>query len=245
MNALQKALLKLAINGILCDLDDTLINTAPVFGKHMDMYSEVVSRELSVDFLEFRKNLQEINDRTFAIYSVRRSKWQIIIAELVNLYGPKAEDVLTRYYYILDNIYNIAPEFKEGAIDFLLQMKEIRLPVCLITHANTRWTYLKMNTYDLWKHTHALHIVSENQYKSYEEWLEGCKKVYLFPYQVLGIGDSIVSDMIPAFNAGIPYRIWLKNKNAWSIYVNHELPRGTITLNGIYEVIPKIIELAG
>lgn len=230
------------IAGILCDLDDTLLETWPLFDEQINMYCDFCSNALGVEQNTFRKSLQTFNDSTFVKYGVRRSKWQIVIAQLATLYGGSSESILTKYYYLLDEIYRTAPKLKPGVEEFLERVNEKHLKLSIITHANIPWTIIKMDKYGLWSKIDSLRIVSETGHKTEKEWLEECVRMRVMPFETLGIGDSILSDIIPMFKAGIAHRVWIDNANAWKMYVDHELPKGTVTVKSIADVIPLFLE---
>jgi len=70
-----------------------------------------------------------------------------------------------------------------------------------------------------------------------EAWVSGAKAARVSVEEVAAIGDNLKGDIESARKAGIKLLFWIKNKEAWSVYLSGTVPEGTLVIGEIGEFL--------
>ena len=239
---LSKVLREMGVLAIFCDLDDTLIPTHGLFGVQIALFLEAVVRDIQdIQYRDIESRLKASNDELFLASGPQRNNWRITVQRLILHYGPEFSHIFWGHYHYLDEIYQKSPSWKEGALEFLSQIAEENIPLVIVTHANKKWTLLKMERLELWKYVAHVYIVPEAGHKTAREWASACSLMKLSTSEVIAIGDSTISDMRPSCEAGISKRIWVNNAVGWDLYKAKGVPAGTLEVTSVSEIVPLLL----
>src|SRR5258708_21899764 len=79
------------LEGVLFDLDDTLINTNALFGKQLNLFFEFCrASEPNLNLDNFKAKFEELDSHSFATHGVSITKWKLIVDELSAMYGAES-----------------------------------------------------------------------------------------------------------------------------------------------------------
>ena len=111
----------------------------------------------------------------------------------------------------------------------------------LVTHANQEWTNFKLNGLNLRRFFEQVHIVHEDNHKTPEEWRAAIDHFGVEPYKAMVVGDNVKGDIQAAREIGVEKLVWIDHGRGWSLYRLGDVPEGTITVNGVNELIDALI----
>lgn len=224
---------RLGIDGILLDLDDTLIFTSEIFRKKMADYVEQVCEETTLDKTLFTQELSNANDNEYHRSGVRPNKWNIIVSELAKRHQNEKEAILGNLP-ILKMIYRTMPRMRPGALISLKIFQEIGRKTVQITHGNVDWTHWKNDQLGLWNYFDGLVIADEKGKKGPEHWLEGANIIGVSPSRCLAVGDNLKGDVVAAASVGMKTALI---PSPWSVYCEGEVPAETIRINQVFDLL--------
>lgn len=240
--AFSEALNRQGIKIILSDLDDTEILTASVFSLVLSDARKFLIEKVKIPTTEdeLKEEMKVINSRLFENMGVNPDRWLYFVQELSQKYslGKKVE---SRLEVMLAQIYNIPIPFAPGAEDLLQLIKQSKVPLKILTHANVEWTRRKYNwlRLDRFMKWDDIHIVSEDGHKTADSWLELISKTGYQPHECVVFGDSPRTDINPARSVGVKYCFLIDRMDSWAVHhqpVDAEVIRVT-HLDQIYEAI--------
>jgi len=230
---------RLGIDGVLYDLDDTLIYTSEIFRGFMDRYVEAVAVETGIPRSVLSEALSRINDDEYKRMGVNPKRWGEVVKRLAESLGDNS-GVLENNVDILLGIYRAEPRVRPGVKAILREMKGCGVKQGLVTHANEEWTHWKMDVVGLWDYFSIVLIADENGHKCAEHWRRGMEMLELPPERCLVVGDSLSGDIIPA--AGLGARtVWMPSP--WSVYRAGVVPEQTVQIeefNQFLEVLDRL-----
>lgn len=238
---LKDTLARLNIRGILFDLDDTLIHSSEIFLECKAEYVVKVAEETGLPVEDILNTLNKIDIEQFKVMGVNPLRWDATIAKLAQVFEEHGE-VFLENIEILKDIYKKLPRMRTGAIATLTALNGAGVKLGLVTHANTQWTYRKMDLLGLWNFFETVVIVNENGHKGVEDWNLAMENLGLLPKECLIIGDSLRGDVIPGDSLEAR-TIWLSNGSDWSVYKSGSLPERTVVLGEIQELLPALAGL--
>jgi phosphoglycolate phosphatase-like HAD superfamily hydrolase len=228
----------LGIDGAVLDLDDTLFKTNTLFLEAINQYLETVSKDLLCAKEGLRPRFIELNTAAFHGPSkVAPERWDEVVAGLIETYGH--QDIFSRHLPILYSIYQQTPLFLYHAELTLRALKDARLPIAIVTHANVTWTHLKIEQRRLADYVDYVWIADEHQPKSEADWGQAIDSLGIRSDHCLGVGDSIISDMVPLAHLGVRYRVHIPSP--CTFYRVGNLPPDTKTISGIDKLIDTIM----
>lgn len=221
------------VDGVLVDLDDTLIYTSEIFRRYMEEYAVQVSSLTGIDKEIFAKDLSEINDREYLNSGVSPKRWDNVVATLAEKH-LSGKEVILESLPILKKIYVTEPRMRSGAVESLKIFQEIGLKTALVTHANVEWTNWKMDRLGLWDYFDAVVIADENKMKKPEHWLQGAVMIDVQPRRCMVVGDNLKGDILSAASLGMK-TAWMPSP--WSVYREGEVPADTIKIQELLDLL--------
>src|SRR5258708_6816340 len=207
---------KRGVEGVLFDLDDTLISTTELFRQQFELFFEFCKNsEPHLEINVFRKKFKELDDNSYATHGVSLEKFDMIVDALCKEYGTES---FWDGLYIIHDIYNISPNIFEGARETLDVCKEAGLRIGLITHATDRWTDIKLDTLNLRSYFDHVKVVNIQQHKHKTDihWKEAIDSLGIDPKELFAVGDSLTGDVEAAYKAGVKTLAWISP--LWHIY---------------------------
>lgn len=204
----------------LVDLDDTLCPTREVFRKQMSQALMFLVENLHLTSPDgLKSDVEEINNHLFETMGVNPIRWKSVVSELAGRY-PLTPAVQKQTEKIFAQIYTTPLEIFPGAENALKFLQKARMPIGIITHANTKWTWRKYSWLGLdrfldWS---DIFIVDENGHKTASSWRESTEYFHINPENCVAAGDSPRSDINPAKEIGIKHRFLIDNGNLWSVH---------------------------
>ncbi len=241
---LNSAMATMGASGFLCDLDDTFLHTNRIFAKQIELFCTAVHLAIpTIPQQEITRDVQRLNNEVYKKYAVKSTNWELIANELIKIYGAYSREVIQNALVFMTDVYKTVPELRDGAIEFLREVKDQQIPLAIITHGNEAWTQLKINAHDLHFYIEGLNIVPEEVHKSSSHWQAAIDALDMQANEVIAIGDSILTDMWPAHECGINKLIWVDKPDGWGLYRQGSLPASAIAIKEIPEVIPLVCSL--
>ena len=221
------------VEGILFDLDDTLIFTSEIFTNFIVEYIDRISEQIGVDRSQFASELDELNVSLHKQFGVNPTRWTGVVEKLALLYPDSAEQILGGLP-ILKLIYTTVPRSKPGVFAVLDTFSRAGLKMGLVTHANVDWTYWKLDQVGLWNYFDGVVIADENGSKTSENWRNGAEMLNLDSNHCLAVGDNISGDIQSANSLGMK-TAWIPSP--WAVYREGKLPEGTIKINELSDLL--------
>lgn len=239
---LQEACKEAGIKLILGDLDDTFIRTNRLFMQQIAIFNETGVKLLPhIQVKDLEESLFRANRQAYATHSVDRASWKEVIRILTEEYGEESHVHIAQAISHIERVYTLVPDLREGASELLKALGDIDIPFGIVTHADGEWTELKVRTHNLDQYALDIRTVPTTEYKGPTHWKQAIDAFAVEPGQTLVIGDSIKSDMIPAYEAGVRMLIWVDNEESYSPYREGDLPPQTKSVTHLDQVIPLII----
>mgnify|MGYP001586072762 FL=1 len=229
----------LEIEGILFDLDDTLIYTSEIFIMFMQNYASEVAGKIGVNAGEMMSALQEINDEEYKTMGVNPKRWAAVVDKLAKRFEHGEKEIVDNLN-ILMNIYSIEPRMRTGVNTMLKIIRASGIKMGLVTHANVEWTKFKLDKLSLWDFFDQVIIVDENGHKKADDWKKGMDLLEVSPEKCLVVGDSLGGDIRPGDELGAR-TVYLPSP--WSVYRQGEVPERTVIINEIFELLAALDRL--
>lgn len=208
------------IKRFLLDLDDTLCPTRQIFIKFMSQaYCYLANNVTIVSREKWKEEIETINNRLFERLSVNSNRWNYVVDELAEKY-PLDEKLKQETKRIFKQIYNTPLTFLEGAEEGLDFISRVGIPMGIVTHADSEWTWKKCNWLNLERFVNwdDVFIVDENKHKTSESWVQAIRYFGLSAKECAVVGDSPRSDINPARKAGIRHCFLVEDPRQWSVH---------------------------
>jgi len=229
---------KYGIKAILFDLDDTLIKVRELFYKRMDESIDFIcSWYPKLDKEQLKKRQGEINTELFFQYSVDPKRWVATYKQLQAEFPGVSSEIWKEALRIVFLVYTDIPEVFEGAVEVLTLLQQAGITCVLVTHASIEWTAFKLEVTGLGVFFDHVVCISPAEFKTLEAWVSGAKAARVSVEEVAAIGDNLKGDIESARKAGIKLLFWIKNKEAWSVYLSGTVPEGTLVIGEIGEFL--------
>jgi len=235
----KEKLRSLGIEGILFDLDDTLIYTSEIFRMQMEVYTEEVAREMAIDPQLLYKTLSAMSDEEYKRMGVNPLRWKAVTDKLAEIFDDKSGKIVEKLHILL-HIYQTVPRVRPAARVFLETVKSCHIKQGLVTHANEEWTYFKLDQLELWNYFHTVLIADENGHKGEWHWRRAMEMLEVEPEKCLVVGDSLRGDIIPAASLGAR-TIWMPSP--WSVYREGTVPEGTVQIDELVHIWDGLMKL--
>ncbi len=235
-NELRERFESWGIEMVLFDVDNTLINTSKLYREKMGDYCQ---------FLEEKSGYgsEELAGMYFeAIYSMR-DEFNVIPAImeypariLGMLTGVDGEELEKEIGKILE-IYDTNPDVFDGAVEQVKRVRDAGVDTAVVTHAEEGWTFDKLKNFrGLFKEKICTPI---DEPKDSRAWYEGMERLGVEPEEVMIVGDSISSDIIPGLQLGVGKLVWISSGKKWEdmpvgdVYLYPQKPDEVIVIESI------------
>ena len=224
------------VDMVLFDVDNTLIDTSKMYREKMRGYCRFLEDKSGYDS-------EKLADMYFeAIYSMRH-EFNVtpaimeyparILARRVGVDGEELEAQISK---ILE-IYDSTPDDFEGAVEQVRRVRDAGVDTAVVTHAEERWTFDKLKNFrGLFKQRVSTPI---DEAKDSQAWFEGMERLGVEPQNVMIVGDSISSDIVPGLQLGVTKLVWISGGKKWEelsvsdVYLYPEKPDEVIVIERI------------
>ncbi len=227
---------EMGIDHAIFDLDGTLIKTRDLFDRQISEFYELISHSLPSDLTSegfegaVRDIVVDIRDK----WKVSPGLWQGVIERLSEQYNIGI-DFLKENMSPLLEIYEKAPELKEGALQTLDIFRQAGIEMAVLTHSSAEWAEIKLRERGLdFYFGDDVYTVDVNVSKGATHWVQTIDELGVNPKRVLVIGDNIEADILAAYQAGVIYLIYVEA--AWDAFKDGDLPEGVFQVEKLGEI---------
>jgi putative hydrolase of the HAD superfamily len=225
---------------ILFDFDDTLIDTNKVFTNANYKISKIISKRDKKPFKEVSEDFSKATLEAHIKFHVNPEKeWPEVIrifSQKYELSQIQKEEIIN----ILNSIYSTPVETFPDTIDTLKNLKRLGFNLYLVTHASKEYTDFKLVNSKIDKYIKDIFLVSVDEAKGVKHWKEALKQFNVNPKECIAVGDNVKGDIISADEVGIEKKFWFDSKSGWSHYKEGVLPKGTIIIHTLNEILKYI-----
>lgn len=190
------------IHGVALDIDDTLLDTEAVFARFVRETIVNIAAQVGQDERIVRAVFKQANTEAFAVHHVSPNRWNYVLKRV----GQELVDdsrAFLEQQHTLSRIYSTQIPWHEGARELLWAIREIAgLPITLVTNANEEWTDWKVKTMGLDQYANHVVVVDQQRKKDKRDWMWAAELMEVHPLDMLGIGDSVPSDIKPLQEIG-------------------------------------------
>lgn len=211
---------KEGIKRFLFDLDDTICPTREVFRSIMSQaYGYLVDKAPTLSREEWQEEIETINNRLFEKLGVRSSRWDYVVDELDEKH-TLGEGVVDEVKEIFQQIYTTPIPMFEGAEEGLGFIKNVGVPIGIVTHAGEEWTAKKYEWLDLGRFVdwESIYIVDEEGHKTSESWMQAIAHFGLEVGNCAVVGDSPRSDINPVWELGVKHCFLVNDSKQWTVH---------------------------
>jgi len=223
--SLEKALDSRGIKGLIFDLDNTVFETDTYYISKKDKAYLEVATKYPYKNLTPLETAQKVSDEVHRKFLERKCKPLPVIVEyeegLKDFYGSEFNHGMTE---ILENhfkdFYKNSPEIYPEAIsvfEFFLNYPKISF-FAANTLADIEWTQIKIENMKKQFGIRDLPFFTTDidRPKDWKAPIEGALSKGIELHELLVVGDSLDSDILPAISLGIKHLIWIDRRNAFS-----------------------------
>lgn len=236
-------LAKADIRLILFDLDDTLIKTHELFKRKVGEAVKYIARQSNLDGETVRKRIGVHIADAHRNIGVPPEIWDEVARNLTLDFSPKYEQLFRQGTEIIKGVYTIAPQYHYGARRVIEELAKQPVQMGLITHANEKWTQLKISKRQLNRYFRRIKIVDERGRKDAGQWSQAISEFGVNPDESLAVGDNLANDIMAAAQAGVRKLVWVNDERGWNEFKNGKLPEGTVTtkrIRGFFEALSQL-----
>lgn len=227
----------------LFDLDDTICGTRKIFKAFVSSASDFLGVNIPVISRDSWKELIETeNNRLFEQLGVNPNKWNVIVDELSKLHElPKLVQEKTKQ--IFSQIFLTPPELLKGAEEGLSFLTKVDMPIGIVTHASSEWTWKKYNWLNLERFMSwdDVFIVGQDKLKTSDSWCNAVKYFGLNPKDCAAVGDSPRSDINPAWEIGIKQCFLVEDPKQWTIQ-NQPVDKNVRKIANLSQIVDVVNE---
>lgn len=230
------------IRRFLFDLDDTICPTRQVFREVMSQVYDFLAISVTVVSREkWREEVETINNRFFEQLGVNSNRWNHVVDELTEKYSL-GEEIKQETKRIFQLIYATPLAMMKGAEEGLGFIKNVGVPIGIVTHASLDWTWKKYDWLDLGRFVNKdeIFIVDENGHKTSESWTQAIQYFGLVPEQCVVVGDSPRSDINPAREAGVRHCFLVEDPNQWSVH-NQPVDQSVKKIGNLGQIVEALL----
>lgn len=223
------------INNVALDFDDSIICTKEIFRQRMDEIYRTLAEVLVG--VAIKEEIEALNNEAYAKHFVNPKRWDVVLGQFQTRHPEVPDPMIADCLRVLGKIYTTVPALKYGAIETLATLVDRGYSLGLVTHAYTDWTDFKLRETGLRQFfpDGKVAICDMDGPKGVEEWSKALSALGFDTGQTAVVGDSVRSDILPAYGAGIRQLYWIREPDAWSVQLGNP-PNGTTQLGGIHEL---------
>lgn len=233
------------IKAVLFDVDDTLVRTRSLFDEAVSNYGrdlagladgnidQVLCTDGVFDVERFYRSWREawwMLKPEFEVNPASHVWSAMIMAKRMGL-DPDSKSVQAAIERLCAGVYETVPEDVEGAREAVELIFSTGVGVGYVTHAGDEWTRLKMRN---WAGRFGMGVCTD--VTKPKDWAGALGELGYLPEEVIGIGDSWGSDVIPLYEAGVGEIYWLNLGGE-----ERELPEGVVEVRSMEEMVAKMI----
>lgn len=234
------------IEAILFDADDCLWDMHSIF-------RACRNRALAYFFLlfpetdqpAFKEKFETINNEVFKTHKVNPNRWHELLVRLRDDYPEISGLVFLRFLEKIMATYTIPPKVYDDVFPTLQILKETGLFLGMVTHGNERWQNWKIDVTAIGQYfpPNKVRIISQDSFKSAEEWLAAIRGFGFRPEEVIVVEDNVEWGINAVHKAGVSssHLFWVDRGFGWRLYRTGELPKGAITINSISGLIEYML----
>lgn len=193
----------LLVQCVLFDLDDTLIETGPVYRKAVYDVIDMIGAT-GIDVTNAHDLFQEVEVHFIKQYGFKKERFPLSLVDLYNLLcqqqGVQANPVTAKL--ILDRVWSIYDhDYKvlDGVEQLLQTMKYAGYRMLLVTKGDEEVQRTKAERAGLTKYFEEVIVVAD---KDAETWATVAIQQELTPHLCFVVGDSVKSDINASIRAG-------------------------------------------
>jgi HAD superfamily hydrolase (TIGR01549 family) len=198
--------------GILLDIDNTLYEYAPVHEKAMSAVITEAKSALGIPETEFAATFRTARKQIHAELAETASSHNRLLyfQRTLELLGKHPAQGSLGLYDAYWNTFLNAAIMREGAIDWLKEMRRKKIQVCLFTDLTGHIQHRKINVWGLAPYFDVLVTSEEAGIEKPHPYifLLALKKMDLMPGDVCVVGDNFDKDIAGAYRLGIK-AFWL------------------------------------
>ena len=226
------------IHGIGFDLDSTLIDTHSYVDEGLFCVGMTIAEQLEVNISseEIAFEIVRISREIYAENNYRPMLMPDLCYQAVGRY--KSEEFAIEMKDFIDDtleyFYLHSPEPYSKTKYVIETIRSFCLPIIVHSDAQEGWTDIKIQRLKEDIGFTLLYLATDlKRKKGFESWKEAVTQIERDMSEMLIVGDSLKSDIIPALEAGCKHVVWLN-------HFGKELPE---ELKGRVYVITKIEDL--
>ena len=196
------------ITYVLFDMDGTLIDTPSHFLTRMHTYCDFLAQKSGITenelFDVFMDGIISLRDE----FNVQPTVLDVparVLAKMCGIEGDELEKEIDE----LMSMYETAPEVFPEAVNQVRVVRDAGMDMAVVTQAAEPWTRLKSKYFPgLFK---DYVCTPTDKPKNIEAWMRGMEKIKAIPEEVMIVGDSWTSDILPALEMGAKMVVWIRN----------------------------------
>jgi FMN phosphatase YigB (HAD superfamily) len=239
--ALKETLKKNGVKALLCDLDDTLLDTHRGFVQRIRDYSCTIS--------ELCNSEAEAIYSTFSVVQAQlRSHFGVsplLLSESARItaytYGVNFYEDPIRYS--VDKLLGVyteeVPPVFEGIKETLKEIINLGLDTYIVTHGAYAYSKRKIDANGLAGYFKDIYTVDDRGQKNSKAWKDALMTFGCLSHEVLVVGDNWETDIRATFEANVPTNQLFRIKTHFTKNT-HRLVDGVCELNH-FNTLPKIL----
>ncbi len=229
----------LGIDGLLFDLDDTLLETAGYITRFKADFSLWAANKLRMPADEVMAIFSQASMDAFEKLMVKPERWDLAVQMTAERITGEAH-YLDEGIGMLKLIFTGSPELIAGARPVLELLQKTGRKMAIVTHApKNGWTETKLRQTGIEQYFEGVWIAGDSRLKGRVDWEAGAAMIGVPHTRILGFGDSVKADIWPM--AELSMRVMALTPK-W-IGAKGELPAGVPILKSLVEAPEAILAL--
>lgn len=222
---------EMGVRVALIDLDDTLVDTHKVYMERMHRAARIVVGE---------EGEEEFMDKWLARITKNRRKYsvnpKVLYESFDEVLGECAAEIRADAVEQIRCIWEEdIPEMFAGVKEFLTDLREAGLRICIVTHAGREWTDRKLLGNGLTGLVDGVYCIDINGSKDEDTWEDVYEAEGVTVNQVIVVGDSIVSDVWPNLNLGVVADRIIRVKSKFK-FGSEDVPTGVVEVESLSQL---------
>ena len=217
------------IEMVLFDMDSTLVKTSEGFQKHIGVFAEWMAGESGLERKEVHQRFMETIIGLRGEFSVKPEISRVTVETVRRWCGVEESEEFEEVVERLMEMYMDPFEKCDGASGVVDLIAKTGVRMGVVTLAGEAWTRRKIGKYFNGKFE-GYYCVDTAGKKDMMAWHRGLGSFGVFPEDVMVVGDSWKSDILPVLDLGVKKVVWVNAREE-----HHEDER-VIEIGGIGEL---------